>query len=202
MSKVAIVGDPSGTGTFTISAPNGNTDRTLVLPDEAGTVLTSASGLTAGNLTGSVPASAMPAGSVIQVVTGSNSGATITTTSGGLVSSGVSFTFTPKLANSKILVAFYFTGTSTNGSAQGGTKYTIYRDSTNLYGGFANLGHIIYSTLATDYIHAPLYVTAADTLATTATVNYTLYFSLVGSGTASIQRDWAGVHYFAQEIAA
>ena len=56
MSKVAIVGDPSGTGTFTISAPNGNTDRTLVLPDEAGTVLT-----TAG-----VPASAMPAGSVIQ----------------------------------------------------------------------------------------------------------------------------------------
>ena len=46
MSKVAIVGDPSGTGTFTISAPNGNTDRTLVLPDEAGTVLTSASSIT------------------------------------------------------------------------------------------------------------------------------------------------------------
>jgi len=45
MSKVAIVGDPSGTGTFTISAPNGNTDRTLVLPDEAGTVLTSASSI-------------------------------------------------------------------------------------------------------------------------------------------------------------
>ena len=43
MSKVAIVGDASGTGTFTISAPNGNTNRTLVLPDEAGTVLTSAS---------------------------------------------------------------------------------------------------------------------------------------------------------------
>lgn len=42
MSKVVIAGDASGTGTFTISAPNGNTDRTLVLPDEAGTVLTSA----------------------------------------------------------------------------------------------------------------------------------------------------------------
>ena len=41
MSKVVIAGDASGTGTFTISAPNGNTDRTLVLPDEAGTVLTS-----------------------------------------------------------------------------------------------------------------------------------------------------------------
>lgn len=43
MSKVAIQGNASGTGTFTISAPNSNTDRALVLPDEAGTVLTSAS---------------------------------------------------------------------------------------------------------------------------------------------------------------
>ena len=43
MSKVAIAGNASGTGTFTIAAPNSNTDRTLTLPDEAGTVLTSAS---------------------------------------------------------------------------------------------------------------------------------------------------------------
>ena len=52
MSKVVIAGDASGTGTFTISAPNGNTDRTLVLPDEAGTVLTSASSIGSGQLTG------------------------------------------------------------------------------------------------------------------------------------------------------
>jgi hypothetical protein len=41
MSKVAIQGNASGTGTFTIASPNSNTDRTLTLPDEAGTVLTS-----------------------------------------------------------------------------------------------------------------------------------------------------------------
>ena len=41
MSKVAIQGNASGTGTFSIVAPNSNTDRTLTLPDEAGTVLTS-----------------------------------------------------------------------------------------------------------------------------------------------------------------
>jgi hypothetical protein len=41
MSKVSITGNASGTGTFTIAAPNSNTDRTLTLPDEAGTVLTS-----------------------------------------------------------------------------------------------------------------------------------------------------------------
>ena len=52
MSKVAIQGNASGTGTFTIAAPNSNTDRTLTLPDEAGTVLTSASDIPASSVTG------------------------------------------------------------------------------------------------------------------------------------------------------
>jgi hypothetical protein len=38
MSKVTIQGDASGTGIFTIASPNSNTNRTLTLPDEAGTV--------------------------------------------------------------------------------------------------------------------------------------------------------------------
>jgi len=40
MSKVSISGDQNGTGDFTIKAPNSNVDRTLTLPDEAGTVAT------------------------------------------------------------------------------------------------------------------------------------------------------------------
>ena len=61
MSKIALTGNASGTGTLTIAAPNTNTDRTLTLPDEAGTVLTSASDVaasqitTALNATGSAP---------------------------------------------------------------------------------------------------------------------------------------------------
>ena len=43
MSKVAIQGAVTGTGVFTLASPATNTDRTLTLPDEAGTVLTSAS---------------------------------------------------------------------------------------------------------------------------------------------------------------
>ena len=54
MSKVAIKGNASGTGTFTIEAPNSNTDRTLVLPDEAGTVLTSASSIPTSQITGTL----------------------------------------------------------------------------------------------------------------------------------------------------
>ena len=54
MSKIALTPNASGSGTFTIAAPNSNTDRSLTLPDEAGTVLTSASDLS--GVTG-VPAS-------------------------------------------------------------------------------------------------------------------------------------------------
>jgi hypothetical protein len=39
MSKVAIAGDSSGTGTFTIKSPNSNTDRTLNLPDSTTTLV-------------------------------------------------------------------------------------------------------------------------------------------------------------------
>ena len=43
MSKVSITGNASGTGTFTLAAPNSNSDRTLTLPDNTGTILTNAS---------------------------------------------------------------------------------------------------------------------------------------------------------------
>jgi hypothetical protein len=40
MSLVKISGNATGTGIFTIAAPSGNTDRTLTLPDNTGTILT------------------------------------------------------------------------------------------------------------------------------------------------------------------
>jgi hypothetical protein len=46
MSKVQLQGNASGTGIFTIASPNSNTDRTLTLPDNTGTVITT--GSTAG----------------------------------------------------------------------------------------------------------------------------------------------------------
>jgi hypothetical protein len=42
MSLVKVQGNASGTGTFTIASPNSNTDRTLTLPDNTGTILTTA----------------------------------------------------------------------------------------------------------------------------------------------------------------
>jgi len=50
MSKIALTPNASGSGTFTIAAPNSNTDRTLTLPDSAGELLTTTGD--GSNLTG------------------------------------------------------------------------------------------------------------------------------------------------------
>ena len=56
MSKIALSGNASGTGTFTIASPNSSTDRTLDLPDAGGTVFVSGQAVTAttGNFSGNV----------------------------------------------------------------------------------------------------------------------------------------------------
>ncbi len=43
MSKIALTPNSSGTGTFTLAAPDSNTNRTLTLPDSAGELLTTTS---------------------------------------------------------------------------------------------------------------------------------------------------------------
>ena len=42
MSSIKLSPNASGTGEFTIAAPNSNTNRTLTLPDNTGTILTTA----------------------------------------------------------------------------------------------------------------------------------------------------------------
>jgi hypothetical protein len=48
MSKISLAPDASGSGIFTIASPNSNTNRTLTLPDDTGTIVTNS-----GNQTGS-----------------------------------------------------------------------------------------------------------------------------------------------------
>jgi hypothetical protein len=55
MSKVAIQGNPSGSGVLTLAAPDTSTDRTLTLPDSAGTIATAESTLAQFNASGSAP---------------------------------------------------------------------------------------------------------------------------------------------------
>ena len=61
MTKIAIQPNASGSGTFTLTAPDSNDNRTFTLPDATGEVYTS------GNILGAVSESGgIPTGAIIQ----------------------------------------------------------------------------------------------------------------------------------------
>lgn len=156
MSKVTIQGDASGTGIFTIASPNSNTDRTLVLPDEAGTVLT-----TAG-----VPASAMPAGSVIQVVSVNGTTNTITTST-SFIDTDLVVTITPTSSSSKIYVVA--TGGFDNNTSGRQGYVTLDRNGTNLGNGTSGFTFVYGST---SRMIVPWAASFLDSPATTSAVTY------------------------------
>jgi len=170
MSKVVIAGDASGTGTFTISAPNGNTDRTLVLPDEAGTIDT-----------------LQRAGNVLQVVQGTTSTSS-STTSTSYQQSLLTASITPTSATSKIFVLFTTTVVQTT---QGnGVAATIYRDNaTNLGGGTESALSMFENQYPGGYVWVPSAGNVLDTPSTTSTTSYTLYYKAVTGGTVVV--NWA-----------
>ena len=94
MSNIAIKGAATGSGTFTLEAPATSTNRTLTLPDEAGTIIT-----TAG-----VPSSAMPAGTVLQVVQGFKTDTFSTASATFSDVPDLSVTLTPTSSSSKFLI--------------------------------------------------------------------------------------------------
>ena len=87
MSLVQISGNASGTGTLTIAAPSTNTNRTLTLPDNTGTFITTAR-----------------AGTILQIVGSTTVGALNSTSTSYVDTTNATVTITPSSATSKILV--------------------------------------------------------------------------------------------------
>ncbi len=170
MSKVAIVGNASGTGTFTIAAPNSNSDRTLTLPDEAGTVLTSASSIATSQLSGNITqntGAAFYAYGAGQSLTGGVwtkavfSNELFDTNSCYDTSTG---RFTPNVAGYYIV-----TGQCGSGSSANYVNLSIYKNGSSHYYSFVmvngisglldpccGISHMVYCNGSTDYIE--LYV--------------------------------------------
>ena len=126
MSSIKLESNASGTGIFTIASPNSNTNRTLTLPDNTGTILTGSSAITRSQL---------PAGSVLQVVQATSTTATATTST-SFVSCGLSASITPSSASNKVLVLFSTAVFKESGNAHGIT--TIFRGTV----AGTNLGHV------------------------------------------------------------
>jgi hypothetical protein len=117
MSKIALSGNASGTGTLTIAAPNTNTDRTFNLPDAGGTLaLQGGAGV----------------GKVLQVVQGTTN-TQVSVTALTYTDTGLSASITPTSASSRILVlvnhALLITGST--GSVYTGVQ--LLRNSTTIF---------------------------------------------------------------------
>jgi len=119
----------------------------------------------------------LPAGSVLQVVSASNSGNNGTTTSTSYVASSVSLSITPTSASSKIMV--FISGNAQNGTSNGGVYVSVYRDGSEVYEG----GIVNFSSTGGNHING-FCVQYLDSPATTSSVSYTLYFKIFSTGTA------------------
>ena len=157
MSQVRVSGNASGTGIFTVAAPNSNTNRTLTLPDNTGTLISSAT-----------------AGTVLQVVNNTST-TQVNTTSTSFVTTGFSTSITPSSTSNKILVLFTVNGYITSSAYD---IFTIYRGGTNIGGATYGFGNLYGNTgdrfgqVSASYLDSP---------ASTSSVTYTVYFRVTAS---------------------
>ena len=167
MSKISITPSATGTGVFTISSPATSTNRTLTLPDEAGTIIT-----TAG-----VPSSAMPAGSVLQVVEATRTSA-ISFSSSSYSSAGLSVTVTPKRVDSKFIIQIWGRTDTINTTLQAAHDHRVLRDAV-VVNKASWQSYFNRSTTASD-IYPPFDVTYIDTPATLSAITYSLEGRIYG----------------------
>ena len=168
MSNIAIKGAATGSGTFTLEAPATSTNRTLTLPDEAGTILTTA---TAGVSIGGPAFSAYKSGSTfVSITSGVFTKITLDTEVFDTNSNFASSTFTPTVAGYyQINAQVYIQGISVtrslaviykNGSAyQNGNEY---QTNANLTASRISVSSIVYCNGTTDYVELYMYANGSS----------------------------------------
>lgn len=149
MSQVKISGNASGTGILTVAAPNTNSNYTLTLPAETGTVLSSASN------------SNFPAGSVLQVVSANYSTQSSTTSTSG-TDTGLSASITPSSASNKILVLHGGATHQATNPSLSGPSFWLTDGSNNILsnfglngGGFGTSSAGNWSSYSMAFLHSP-----------------------------------------------
>jgi len=182
MSLVAISGNPSGTGTLTIAAPNTNSNYTLTLPALTGTVLTNKT-----------------AGTVLQVVNVVYATLASSTTS-TYVDTGLSASITPSSSSSKILVLVDQggCGKQTNNTR---IKLQLLRDASSIQVIDAGIGTFTNST-ATNFIGS-ISIAYLDSPSTTSSTTYkTQFASHNNNNGVFVQTDGSASSIILMEIAA
>ena len=205
MSKISLEPNASGAGTFTLAAPNSNTNRTLNLPDESGILFSDGSGVPGSAVAGQLASSNMPAGSVIQVVQG-NTTQRVETSSTSNVDTGLQASITPFFGNSKVLITItqnIFTRRTTNEFADQ-IFLQLNRDNDKIYELFGGNGGIIAqggSTAGTaiTFIASACFLDSPST--TSATVYKTRFRSRHSNGPVAAQHNSSNSTITLMEIA-
>jgi hypothetical protein len=154
---------------------------TIISGDGTITGLTS-TGISAAQTVTSVPYSALPAGSILQI-SNFNYGTTVSSSSGTLADTGLTGTITPKYATSKILVFVEH-----NGCAKSGNSYmqvVLLRNGIQL----ATFGNAIgYTGTTLDMRFGGIGMCYLDSPATTSTLTYkTQYCSVTNTAQVVLQ---------------
>ena len=110
MSKIKLSPHASGTGNFTISAPNSDTDRTLHIPDKEGAI-------------------AVGAGTIVQVVQGTTT-TEVTVNTNTYTDTTLSASITPSSSSNKILIMVSQGYVNTRSASSVGQGIRLLRDST------------------------------------------------------------------------
>jgi hypothetical protein len=182
--SIVLVGSTSGSITLQEPAVAGTT--VLDLPATSGTVLVGG--------TQNIPKSALPTGSVLQVVNGSTTTQTSTNTS-TLVDTGLSATITPTSSTSKILVIVDQNGiTNASNASDVGMRLALLRNGSSILtidglgpylGNYVGAGQWGIGSISTNYLDSP---------STTSAVTYKTQFSNRGvgsTGTVVVQQGGA-----------
>ena len=180
MSLVAISGNASGTGTLTIAAPNTNSNFTLTLPENTGTLISTKS-----------------AGTVLQVVQGSYS-TQVSSSSATLATTNLTASITPSSATSKVLVIVSSASSYTQAAGRQ-MSFAIFRGATNVYG-IGQYGAQLYSNSAD--IETPHSMVFLDSPSTTSSTAYSLYFAATNGGSVNFNQNNNNSYIILMEIAA
>ena len=187
MSKIALTPSATGTGVFTISSPATNTNRTLTLPDEAGTVLTSASSIPTSALTGNIIQNAGPAFFAYRVGSAQTiSAGTFTTTALNTVGFNEGGNFDTSTYRFTPTIAGYYQFHCTCQYATSGINFaSIWKNSTRTLEMDSSSGSlkvqtsgIIYLNGSSDYVSLQAYSTVSNSVQV-GTINTILYGALV-----------------------
>jgi hypothetical protein len=161
MSKISLAPDASGSGIFTIASPNSNTNRTLTLPDDTGTIITSGT-----------------AGTVLQVVSATSSTEVIVTNQ-TFTDTTLTASITPTSASSKILVLVTQpVRVSTFADGHCNLAIDLYRGASKIWSGGADssggytFGMGTSSTLNDFQMRGVVNITILDSPATTSATTY------------------------------